>query len=106
MCHFSHVFNDKQIAATTRPAQLNDAPVALSRSHTVCAPPPPAKFNRRRAGADCSTQNYECRATDAVLMQQMRRGIFESIVVSELCSMEHNPVQDDLWAATECAFWK
>ncbi len=105
MCHPSNVSSDSHVAATSKPVQFNDAPVALSSSEIFYAPPPPAKFNRRRS-AECKSQNQEFRVTDANLMQQMRKGIFENIVFSELCPTESMPVQDDLWASTESAFWQ
>ena len=105
MSHTSH--QEFQLAATAKPCSeiFNDAPVALSKgADFFFAPPPPAKFNRRKAGAECRPRAHETRTCDAAFARQMRRGIYESIIITELCPHEVIPVQDDLWAFAENAF--
>jgi hypothetical protein len=101
---------DEQIqSAANKPedsSHRNDAPVAISKQQLVSTPPPPAKFNKRKPGAVQGPRTLETRAPDVALMQQMKRGVYESIVIKELCTISTCPMQEDLWASIESSFWQ
>ena len=107
MCHASHTSEGQPLAAITKDCPLHDAPAACARREDAFAPPPPAKFSRRKAGAEQSSQKQRISSqSNPALQQQLRRGTYESIIASELYTFEVIAAQDDIWASIEPVFWQ
>ena len=68
-------------------------------------PPPPCKFYKRKAGSRCaSTECYQVPRSDPGCIQSIKRNICEQIYASELCPVNGEKEQEDLWASLNHIF--
>ena len=92
---------ETEVFATTQSAEQQPANKSMQ-----CVPPPPARFYRRQLGAakeGCRTTTA-APASEASLIQTMRRNICAAIIVHELSDCEGDRAHADLWAAVDESF--
>ncbi len=91
----------QQLATATETRYLDDSQEASSESEDLSFLPPPAKFNRRKGATLCSLQTPENRFPGTALLKQMKRDVFENILIREFFHPKGNSEIDELWESTQ-----